>query len=333
MAEAVNTKQKHEQALQAMATPDFTNDLLAMLKIRAPLIYLTCNEEKRMCNYFKHLAAAKGYRICIWDCYLGLVNLISEKKEKATTDDIKDPENVLDKIIETAQLDEKNEQAMRSEGVNGNIYILLDFHRFLSDALPSTERRLKQFAKIESMTSIIVTGPFFKVTPTLEDSFVILDFPSPNKQEITGTLMSLVEAVKGKIPELSKDAEERQDELVKAANGLTINEAQMAFSKSVVKHKSLDIGTILKEKEQIIRKKGVLEYIQPKVSFKDVGGLKPLVNWFHSRKQAFRDDAAEYGLEAPRGAICIGMPGCVLGDTRIRVRKISPKGKHKIYRE
>jgi hypothetical protein len=331
----VNTKQEQEEILKMMATPAFSNDLVALLRIRAPIIYLTSNEEKRMLNYFRSLAIAKGYRIFKWDCYLGLIDLISDKKAEAASDDIRQPEVVLDKIIERAQQDEKNQEAMISEGYKGTIYLLLDFHRFLEDADPSIERRLKHLSNIESTTTVIMTAPHFVSTPALENSLAILDFPYPNVGEIGNALWTLVNAknVKSKLPKLSQSTKEREDSLIKAANGLTLNEAQTAFSKSVVIHRDFNIPTILKEKQQIIRKKGILDFYEPNVSIKDIGGLKRMLKWFERRKLAFQSDAEKYGLRPPRGALLLGCPGCVSGDTKILVRKVSREGKLKIFHQ
>jgi ATP-dependent 26S proteasome regulatory subunit len=312
MTEETLTPQKeHEKALKQMGTVSFTSDLLSLLRSRAPLIYLTCNEEKRMKIYFKHLAASEGYKIYIWDCFLGLLDLMSEKKSKGITDDLTQPTVVLDKIIEQAQQDEDNAKSLKSEGIRGTIYILLDFHRFMEEAVPDLERRLKTFSNIESMTHIIMTGPYLVTTPTLEDSISVLDFPYPNSDEISCALNSLVSAIKkqGKLPNLEKETEEHKDEIIKAANGLTLNEAQMAFSKSVVMNKTFSIPVILKEKQQIIRKKGILEFFEPKVSMKDIGGLKHLVNWLERRKLSFHSDAKKYGLPSLRGIMLLGGAG------------------------
>ena len=308
-----NSKEHHELVFQKMGTPEFRDELIALLKIRSPLIYLTCNEEKRMLKFFKHLAIARGYRILCWDCATGLNDIVSGKPAGAVSDDIKDQDAILDHIIKNAQQDKQNKGIMDKEGIAGNIYILLDYHRFLeNDALPTTERKLKQLTKIESsMTSTIVVGPIFVSTPALENCFGIIDFPYPNKEEITNTLMALAgnDDIKLKIPTLEDDAKKRLDELVKAASGLTLNEAQDAYTKSVVKFKSFDIPTILREKQQIIRKKGILEYYEPKVKMEHVGGLKNLVEWFKTRKMAFYSDAEEYGLRCPRGVMIVGTTG------------------------
>ena len=80
---------------------------------------------------------------------------------------------------------------------------------------------------------------------------------------------------------------ERKDELVQSVAGLTLEEAQNAFSKSIVKHLSFNIKTIIDIKRQIIARREILEYCEPTVTMDDVGGLGNLITWFEERKLAF----------------------------------------------
>jgi len=335
MDNAATTQEAHEEALFSMGDPVFTDELIALLRIRAPLIYITCNEEYRLLAFFKHLSVAKSYKTEMWDCHRGLLDLLSGKKSKIATDDVKDPDIVLEKIIESIEHDEVQAQSMISKGISGNIFLLLDYHRFLKDALPSTERMLKRIHSIEdSMTSVIVVAPHFEFTPAIENLFHVLDFPLPNKKEILDTMYDLVDAVKDKIKGIAKNAKLREEEIIRSATGLTIVEAQAAFSKSVIKHKEFNIPTIIDIKKQIISRKEVLEYCVPNVTMDDVGGLTPMIEWFKKRKLAFSDKAKEYGLiTPPSGTLLLGIPGCVLGKTKIKIKKISDKGKLKIFEE
>jgi hypothetical protein len=334
--EAVTQKSVHEEAFQAMATPDFNNDLVALLRSRAPLIFLTCSEEKRLKTYFKHLAEIRGYQIYVWDCYLGCLNLASGKKDISSMGDVLDPNEILNLIIAEAQKDIKNAKTMKNNGVSGRIFILLDFHRFIDAdvATPDIERRLKNFASIDSMTCIVMTGPSFHTTPALENYISVVDFPLPNKKEISKSLWHMIDSIKTQVslPHLPKDTKINEDQIVKAASGLTLVDAQKAFTKSLVIHKKFDIPTILKEKQQIIRKKGILEFIEPKVSMQDVGGLENLTGWLKRRLLAFSPKAEEYGLPSPRGVMTLGMTGCVLGKTKIKIKKISNEGKLDLHK-
>jgi SpoVK/Ycf46/Vps4 family AAA+-type ATPase len=67
---------------------------------------------------------------------------------------------------------------------------------------------------------------------------------------------------------------------------------------------------VLADKEQTVRKEGVLEFCRPTVGFADVGGLTGLKTWFGKRRQAFDPAGRRFGLRPPRGVVLVGVPGC-----------------------
>jgi SpoVK/Ycf46/Vps4 family AAA+-type ATPase len=66
----------------------------------------------------------------------------------------------------------------------------------------------------------------------------------------------------------------------------------------------------LADKEQAVRKEGILEFCRPAVGFGDVGGLEGLKAWFAKRRQAFDPAGRRFGLRPPRGVVLVGVPGC-----------------------
>jgi len=241
----------------------------------------------------------------------------------------------LDHIISQGKSYEHSKTSvdgLKGKGTKGIIFVLLDFFRFIRDD-PDIERRLKSVAALNTIISVIITGPYYKATDVLENLIPVVDFPYANRNEIRHALYDVVTNIEEKIPEIRKITEEKEEVLLNSVSGLTLMEAQTAFSKSIVSTKGWHIPTILEEKRQIISKNGLLEYFDKTVDLKDVGGLKNLVGWIKKRKACFTKEAEEYGLRKPRGTMILGISGCVLGDTKIKVKKILNKGKIKIYKE
>ncbi len=80
-----------------------------------------------------------------------------------------------------------------------------------------------------------------------------------------------------------------------------------------MKHESLTgdhVHEVFAEKQQIIRKSGLLEYCSPEEDFSQVGGLAGLKDWLQKRAAAFTDEARAFGLPAPKGILLIGVQGC-----------------------
>jgi hypothetical protein len=244
-------------ALGQLATKEFSSDLSALVKSRTPLIYLVTTEERRVLDYFRLFSIAGAYRTFVWDAYNGLLNLASMKPAGLVGGDNADAMAVLDWILKEG-MDVASESSYK-----GNIYVLLDFHRFMSGAngspcSPPIERRLRTIHRMDSNAVVVMVGPHFQCTPALEKCINVIDFPYPNPEEIKLALYSMVDGVITQYPTIKSDTLAQEEEIVRSVSGLTLPEAESAFAKSVVVHKKIDIPTLLKEKRQIIRKTGVL---------------------------------------------------------------------------
>ena len=64
------------------------------------------------------------------------------------------------------------------------------------------------------------------------------------------------------------------------------------------------------EKRQITLKEGILEYVPHVVSMDDIGGLDVIKDWLVRRSDALGEEAAAYGLAAPKGVLVMGVTGC-----------------------
>lgn len=303
-----------KQALSMMATPEFRKEMSGLIRSRSPLIYLVSTEEKRVLEYFRHYAKIGGFRTFVWDCYNGVLNIVNMQPAALVSGDHSDPVPMLDFIVKEAteeadaSLDDADDEATRKQS-RGNIYIMLDFHRFLRPCTPEVERRLRTLTRIDSNTVVVLVGPTYETTPALDKDVRVIDFPYPNKGEIKVALYSAVQGVYGKGSPTEKDTQDREREIVNAVTGLSYGEVCASFAKSIVMHKGLDVPTLLKEKQEVIRKTGVLEFFDPKVGLDDIGGLGNLTDWLKDRECLFHEDARAYGLSQPKGALMIGVPG------------------------
>ena len=92
-----------------------------------------------------------------------------------------------------------------------------------------------------------------------------------------------------------------------------MQEAENAFALAMVQDGQLnkdDIDVILEEKMQVIRKTGMLEYVQSDLGIDDVGGLDNLKKWLLKRNNSWSERAKKYCIPAPKGVLVTGIPGC-----------------------
>lgn len=73
-----------------------------------------------------------------------------------------------------------------------------------------------------------------------------------------------------------------------------------------------DKSLILKEKEQFVKKSGMLEIVNFNETIDDIGGLENLKKWLKQKAKIFAnlDKAIRFGVDVPKGIMIIGMPGC-----------------------
>jgi SpoVK/Ycf46/Vps4 family AAA+-type ATPase len=137
---------------------------------------------------------------------------------------------------------------------------------------------------------------------------VVIDHDPPDLTELNQVLSAQLQ--KSKNRRISTEAREK---LLKAALGLTRDEAEKVYRKAEVKAGRLtdeEVDIILSEKKQLIRRNGILEYIEEDETLKSVGGLEELKRWLTQRSNAFTERAREYGLPQPKGMLILGVPGC-----------------------
>jgi SpoVK/Ycf46/Vps4 family AAA+-type ATPase len=152
-----------------------------------------------------------------------------------------------------------------------------------------------------------------EIPTELEKEVTVLNHPLPAREDLSLLLDKIIDDVKQfhqvKI-ELDEAGRER---LLQAALGLTLGEAENVFAKIIVKDERLsgeDVNEVFAEKQQIIRKNGLLEYYATNESFAHVGGLAVLKDWLQRRALALTEQARAFGLPAPKGILLLGVQGC-----------------------
>src|SRR5213075_2874888 len=126
------------------------------------------------------------------------------------------------------------------------------------------------------------------------------------RDDLAGLLDKIIEDVK-QFKQVKIDLDEAgRERLLQAALGLTLSEAENVFAKIIVKDERLsaeDVNDVFAEKQQIIRKSGLLEYYATAENFSHVGGLSVLKGWLQKRAITFTQDARKFGLPPPKGIL------------------------------
>src|SRR5208337_286313 len=176
-------------------------------------------------------------------------------------------------------------------------------------------RKLKEIALHlkNSFKTIILVSPVMEIPTELEKEITVLNYPLPSRDDLNELLERILEEVKAHKQVVIDLDEAGRERLLQAALGLTLGEAENVFAKIIVQGERLsgeDVNEVFAEKQQIIRKSGLLEYYATSESFANIGGLAVLKDWLNKRSVALSREAREFGLPHPRGILMLGVQGC-----------------------
>ena len=277
------------------------DELEILIRARYPIINIISWEEDRVLDHLREIAERRGKKLYTWSFNTGVVPYGTAQNSKLKTEAAtKDPLNALNKVI---------------ENIEPAIFLFKDFHPFMASRNYAIVRRLREAAEAlkNSYKTLVLVSPQMLLADDLEKDITVLDYPLPDLDILNNLLEIIIDDVKDNPQiEINLDEEGRGD-ILRAALGLTLKEAENVFAKALILNNRLDvddIDIILSEKKQIIRKSGMLEYYEAEEGFENIGGLDLLKAWLMKRSMAFSDNAREFGLPSPKGALFLGIQGC-----------------------
>ena len=280
---------------------NFTQELETLIRARYPILYVVSCEEARVQNTVVEIAQRRQKKAYEWSYTGGLMtagtSLQSQKGRNAAT---KDPLVALDQVIDQ---------------VEPAIFIFKDFHPFLTRNNFAVIRKLKEIALHlkNSYKTIVLISPTLEIPTELEKEITVLNFPLPSREDLAALLDRIVEDVRD-LKQVRVELDEAgRERLLQAALGLTLTEAENVFARIIIKQERLsgeDVKEVFSEKQQIIRKNGLLEYYATDETFDHIGGLDVLKDWLRKRALAFSEEARAFGLPAPKGILLLGVQGC-----------------------
>lgn len=267
-------------------------ELNILLQAQYPLIYLVTSEEERAEQAISALAQTKpSRRLFLWTVTHGIVEY--GQPRSVTQHNTVSPEAAIEWVMR-----------QREPG----IFVFKDLHPFIDS--PAVTRWLRDaIASFKgTQKAIVLMSPVQTVPIELEKEVIVIDFALPNMTELNQVLTNQLDQIRTR-----RITTETREKLLKAALGLTRDEAEKVYRKAHVTAGRLteeEVDIVLSEKKQLIRRNGILEYIEEDETIDSVGGLEELKKWLKQRSNAFTERAREYGLPQPKGMLILGVPGC-----------------------
>ena len=281
---------------------EVASDINALLRARNCLLWIVTREEARVETYLFEAAAAAGYIARTWDVAAGVSNMDGSTARLGSPD-----------LGETLGVIKARSESTSSDR---GLWILRDAPVWLEGmpgaqplrALRNLARSLPSAAK-SSAQALIILSPNGSVPADLAGHATVIEWPLPDRAEIGALLDAAVNTLPDEIRAAAAPNGTR-DSAIDAAVGLTGEEAQSCFAKSLVQTRRIDPVLVSSEKRRVIAREKVLEWFEPIPGGIDaVGGLDVLKGWLSQRKLAYSPAARAYGLPAPKGMLLVGPPG------------------------
>jgi ATPase family associated with various cellular activities (AAA)/AAA+ lid domain len=192
------------------------------------------------------------------------------------------------------------------------IFIFKDLDWFWHDN-PYLQRTLKDFSAIRRPAgkTLVFIGPQPNIPPTLREEFLLLDHGLPDRKEIQDFLEK--NRNKGGFFQQLLAKKETLSRLVVAAQGLDLLNLDRALRLArVSKEGGPDevIDALFRTKKQLLRKSGIMEFVENDVTADHLGGMDNLKSWLKKRESAFGAEGLSSGRNLPRGVLVMGISGC-----------------------
>lgn len=282
---------------------ELQNQLSSYVNALRPIIYI---------NHFDHHLAdeliesvADGAK-----CYTFTNSGIFANKERLSVED-----NSLAGFLENqlVSLDEVSEDNPK------HVFIVIkDAHQYLDERSPLYSLKcialLKELAQGTMFGNGVYATVFFissvLVLPhEIEKMITVFDIPFPDSDEVSRIIKDYESSFSIQIDDKVRN------ELVISFKGLTEFEIRQILNYAYQQSGMFDdvgVKLVLKEKEQIIKKSGIIEIFTINSDMKDIGGLENLKAYLTNKAKIFNNlsEARSFGVDLPKGIMIVGMPGC-----------------------
>lgn len=270
-------------------------DLKKLVLAKASIIYVISDEEDRFETLLKELSQSfqPKPKLFIWSPFQGLTG------EEEIFEDSKNPIVALDKVIQ------KTEQAF---------YLFEGIHPFIAkDHLVVRKMKDVHRSLRNRYSTLFIIAPNAVIPEELRRDIIIYELPMPDASEIERILTSILTPWTQTTKFSEMITPELKERMIKAALGLSLDQAARAFRSALIGKTTIDnsvIDDIIEEKGQLIKKSGILNLITDRPTIHEIGGLENLKDWLRKRAGILSKEGRAFGLKLPKGVLITGVSGC-----------------------
>lgn len=258
-----------------------------------PILYINSFEDDKIDSMIREVGEQK--EIVEWNKAKGIVDFDTK----------------VSQLSELSELTTALDFYLDKEDLERTILVLKDIHSYINT--PEVIARLKIIANLINQgvdATIIIVSTVIDIPPELEKYITILETDYLSKEEIKGLITHFIKEY-----EFPQVQEKLLEEFAVAFKGLSEFEIYNLLGLAYADDGELTrkhLGLIFEQKQQMIKKAGILEMIPLKESLDDIGGLENLKTWLKRKAKVFKNtgDAEKFGVDMPKGVLVAGVPGC-----------------------
>lgn len=290
------------------------------------VVFTPSREPRRTVEAVKAMGARDNVPVFVWNDVYGWKVFTGQDRTVGVPVDADSPVGnfyqALRRILGFKIGENTSNAPSRFDYEKGAAYIVMEGTSPHLGLLPMTTTLLKDYAYSfpeTLMSLVLITSETYTIPEELAHDILVVDFDLPTKTDLRhaweSTVANQYESKNLPIPETYIPGDS-VDALVNAASGMTILEAETAYSRAFTLNDRLfpDIpvenllAQVHRSKEDIVKKSQTLEMVNP-ISVDSIGGLELLKDWFITRSVCFSEEARKAKVDAPKGVALIGPPG------------------------
>jgi len=200
-------------------------------------------------------------------------------------------------------------EAVRAEP---RVFVVFDLAAHLDDAAVARGLRDLLASLALGRSTLVLIDRASRLPAWAESHLTRFELSLPDRAELESIAKAALRDV-DRAGGLEIDIQRRSwDAIVRALAGLSRRQARQLMQEAVAGDRKLtddDVERVIEAKRALVSGDGLLEFVKAPTSLDELGGLDGLKAWLAARARGFDDDAAEWGLNPPRGVLLLGVQG------------------------
>ena len=290
---------------------DFQEKIERYMDARMPILYIDTFEDDIAADEIKNVARRKRRGIYEWS----MQGFFFEEKDTIYAQSGAELVGTLKQLI-SAKDDLTNKVLIikdigsffniHGENAHSTLPLLISQLKFLSQQI---NKGLLSNEGIDDFT-IFIIAPLITIPKELESYITIINMDYLDEKGIYKLISGFVKEL-----EIRQPTNDLMDKLIMTLKGLTKTEIFNILELAVSDDGELDytdLALIREQKQQMIKKSGILDMVPLKETLDDIGGLEILKKWLLRKAEIFKNitKANAFGVATPKGVLIVGMPGC-----------------------